>query len=366
MRDTHPIARTLLAASFLAAASAHAEPMPELDCVTNPHRDAEVSSAVAGLLERVLVDRGDVVGEGDVVAELESIVERATVQLARTRATMVGELEAQQIGLEFDQRREDRTRHLHRTRAISEQLKEDAERNAALARAGVKQAREQRAVAARELARAEAILERKTVRSPLDGVVTRRYLSPGEYVEDQAIVRIVQLDPLNVDLLAPVELAERVRIGLAADVVPEVGADGPVRGTITAIDPVADAASGTFGVRIEIPNPERRILAGLKCRVRLLLEPNVALGTGAASAGHAAPDASGEPALAAAFATRSPSAVGPESPERASLVSFGLDPTMRPRGRLFLDTRLYLERAPETREPDPGREPGHRVTAAGG
>jgi hypothetical protein len=34
------------------------------------------------------------------------------------------------------------------------------------------------------------------------------------------------------------------------------------------VDPMFDAASGTFGVRLTLPNPERKIPAGLKCRAR--------------------------------------------------------------------------------------------------
>jgi multidrug efflux pump subunit AcrA (membrane-fusion protein) len=37
---------------------------------------------------------------------------------------------------------------------------------------------------------------------------------------------------------------------------------------VIVVDPVVDAASGTFGVRLELPNPEHAIPAGLKCRVR--------------------------------------------------------------------------------------------------
>ena len=46
--------------------------------------------------------------------------------------------------------------------------------------------------------------------------------------------------------------------------------DGAIhQATVALVDPMGDAASGTFGVRLRLPNPERRIPAGLKCRVDL-------------------------------------------------------------------------------------------------
>ena len=43
----------------------------------------------------------------------------------------------------------------------------------------------------------------------------------------------------------------------------------PHQATVDLVDPMGDAGSGTFGVRLSLPNPERDIPAGLKCRVEL-------------------------------------------------------------------------------------------------
>ncbi len=251
---------------LLAAGNAPGAPLPPLDCVTAPARVVEVASAASGLLHEVHVDRGDRVSRGMTIATLESSVETSTVRLARARAAMRGELESQQVNVDFDQRKYDRASQLHSGQAISAQLKEDAERDAALARTSLQHAREKRQIAALELAHAESLLARRIVTSPLDGVVTQRFRSPGEYVEDQPIVRVAKLDPLHVELLAPVELAGSIAPGMVADVVLEAGEQREVSGVVVVADPVADAASGTFGVRIEVANPEHRLMAGLKCR----------------------------------------------------------------------------------------------------
>jgi multidrug efflux pump subunit AcrA (membrane-fusion protein) len=49
---------------------------------------------------------------------------------------------------------------------------------------------------------------------------------------------------------------------------PEEPVGGEYPATVTVVDRVVDAASGTFGVRLELPNPDRALSAGLKCRVR--------------------------------------------------------------------------------------------------
>lgn len=59
---------------------------------------------------------------------------------------------------------------------------------------------------------------------------------------------------------------------MRAEIIPEIGDGQAYKGEVSTVDPVVDAASGTFGVRIDLPNPEKSIPGGLKCKVRMLLE----------------------------------------------------------------------------------------------
>jgi membrane fusion protein (multidrug efflux system) len=52
-----------------------------------------------------------------------------------------------------------------------------------------------------------------------------------------------------------------------ADVTPENPVSKVYKAKVTIVDRVIDAASGTFGVRLELPNPKYRLPAGLKCKV---------------------------------------------------------------------------------------------------
>jgi len=64
----------------------------------------------------------------------------------------------------------------------------------------------------------------------------------------------------------------KVAVGMTAQVKPESPVTASYTGKVTVVDPVVDAASGMFGIRIEIPNPNNRLPSGLKCTVRFSKE----------------------------------------------------------------------------------------------
>jgi multidrug efflux pump subunit AcrA (membrane-fusion protein) len=95
-----------------------------------------------------------------------------------------------------------------------------------------------------------------------------RLLSPGEFVRGTPIVKLAQIHPLRVEVIAPVALLGKLSQGMTAEVLPESPVGGAHAAKVTVVDRVVDAASGTFGVRLEVPNPNYRLPAGLKCKAR--------------------------------------------------------------------------------------------------
>ncbi len=243
------------------------------ECVVMPYRVLDLSSGVSGRLASVAVDRADRVSAGQVLAELESRVERANLALARARASMRSERNLRAAGHEFDQRREARLDSLHAVHAVSVQEKEDVERAARIGQWQVAVAEDNLRLAALEARRAEALLELRRVTAPFDGVVVERFKSPGEYVDEEAVLRIAQLDPLRVEVIVPIERYGEFAAGLVAQVYPETAADHPWRARVVAVDPVGDPASGTFRARLEVPNPDQSHLAGIKCQAALGAPP---------------------------------------------------------------------------------------------
>lgn len=267
------IYRLLMSVGMAALATqAVAVELPELDCLVEPHMVVEVSSPVGGVIQTIHVDRSDVVQEGQTLAELESAVEQASVELARARATMDAEVKSSATNFAFNKRKYKRINELYGKKAVPFHQKDEARTDLKLAQLKVRQAKRNKKVAELELKRAEEILKRRTVKSPIAGVVVARWKSPGEFVEEEPIVKLAQIDPLRVEVVAPASLFGSIKPGMRAEIKPEVQQDDSYIGTVSVVDRIVDAASGTFGVRLELPNPDHRLPGGLKCRVRFLVD----------------------------------------------------------------------------------------------
>lgn len=258
--------------------------VPAVDCVVNPHRVVDVASPVAGVIETLHVERSQPVAAGQVIAQLEASVERANVELARYRAAVQSEIGLGRVNMNFDERRKERIDSLLQTEGVSRENADQVEREAQLSRWKLKQARELLDIRRLELRRAEEQLRQKSIRAPFDGFVLDTFKHEGEHVEEQAILRLAQLDPLVVEAIVPMENFGAVRTGMLAEIRPEVLVEEKLVGQVTAVDLIGDTASNTFGVKLSMPNPDNRIPAGLKCIVKFIDQPTPAMIAAAAAA----------------------------------------------------------------------------------
>jgi membrane fusion protein (multidrug efflux system) len=115
------------------------------------------------------------------------------------------------------------------------------------------------------------VLAQRSIYSPVDGVVVAVLLQPGELTssnQKDPIMKLMEVDPLNVELVLPVSQYGKIKVGQKAEVLPEEPVGGRYEATVEVVDPTVDAASGTFGVRLKLPNPGTRLPAGVKCRAR--------------------------------------------------------------------------------------------------
>jgi membrane fusion protein (multidrug efflux system) len=245
----------------------------ELDCLIEPHEVVNLSSPVEGVLEKVYVDRGAIVKKGQVVAKLESNVEHATVTLARARAEMEAAIKSSEERLAFSTLKLTRSERLLEKKLISVAELDEAQTEKRLAEMALVNAIDNKRLAELELQRANVALARHTIRSPINGVVVERFLSPGEYTSgqfktDSPILKIAQIDPLRVEVFAPLSMRGQINVGMQAKVSIEAPSNSSHDVRVTIVDRVVDAASSTFRVRLELPNPNHRIPAGLKCKVK--------------------------------------------------------------------------------------------------
>jgi RND family efflux transporter MFP subunit len=262
---------TLLFSALLVALAGRPVPLAhgaELSCLIEPHVVVTLSTPVEGIVETVTVDRGDLVKAGQVLATLESSLEKATVAVARARAEMESGIKSSQARVDFGVRRFVRTEDLFKKDLVPLKEMDEAETAKVLAELALLEAQENKRIAELEMERATAAYALRTIRSPIAGVVMERLLSPGELVKPSPILKLAQIDPLRVEVFAPVSLLGKVAVGMRAQVMPEAPVGGVYTARLKVVDRVVDAASGTFGVRLELPNPGHRLPAGLKCRVR--------------------------------------------------------------------------------------------------
>ena len=256
--------------SFADGSAAVHSSIPGVDCVINPYKVADIASPVAGVIEDLYVERSQQVSAGQIVAQLDADVERASVKLARYRAGIKSEIKLSEINMDFDKRHKNRLASLREKQATSVEKIEEAEREESLSRWKLAQAKELSDIRTLELKRAEQQLSQKSIRAPFDGFVLDTYKHRGEYVEDQSILRLAQLDPLVIEAIVPMENFGSIKVGMVGEIFPEFNTTDKLTGTVSIVDRIGDTASNTFGVRLIMPNPENRIPAGLKCIVKFL------------------------------------------------------------------------------------------------
>jgi len=242
-------APSLLGSGSAAATGAAALDLPGssavgggLECLVEPSMVVSIGSPVDGVLERVTVDRGDRVRKGQVVAKLQSGVEAAAVKLSEAR-------------VEFGRRKMERNDSLFEKQLISTQDRDELATEVALRK--------------EELKKDQETLNLRTIVSPIDGVVVDRRLSPGEFIrsDKSVVLRLAQINPLHVEVIAPASYFRSIRVGMTGTVSLEPFSSGTHQAKVVVVDKLIDAASGTLGVRLRLPNPDYRIPAGIKCKV---------------------------------------------------------------------------------------------------
>lgn len=261
----------ILAFGIAAGARANEAPGPDYACQIEPRQTVDVRSSVDGVIDRLYVHRGDDVKRGELVATLESGPERAALAVARARAGMQGEVDAAQAKVDLTRKKWERAEELRKKNFISENKRDEAEEEYKLALEQLREAREKQHLAALEVRSAEQALAERSIRSPVNGIVAQIMLRPGDLLssnQKDPVMRLVQVDPLNVELILPFSRFGQIKPGERAEVFPQAPVGGRYLAKVEVVDPVVDAASDTFGVRLRLPNPHDRVPAGIECRVR--------------------------------------------------------------------------------------------------
>jgi len=208
-----------------------------------PSEVVKLSSQSPGIIEEITVERGDVVKKGEVLARLKSGLERVAVELARAN-------------VEFQKRKTARNTELAEKKLISANEKDELETDLKKAELQLEEAQEK--------------LKLRAIASTIDGVVAERLMAPGDYVGEDAILKLARLDPLKVEVIVPARRYGFIKTGMKAEVRPEAPVGGVYIGKVTIVDKVVDAASSTYIVRVDFTNHLLKVPSGLRCKVHFL------------------------------------------------------------------------------------------------
>jgi len=130
------------------------------------------------------------------------------------------------------------------------------------------------AAAEAQLALAQTRLDKAVIRAPFDGVVARRWVSPGDLVENMGSPRplFTVVDPTVLELTATVPSSQlpRLAVGQTVEFTTDAVPGRTFFGTVSHINPLVDAASRSVQVITEVPNPEGLLRGGLFAKGRVL------------------------------------------------------------------------------------------------
>jgi RND family efflux transporter MFP subunit len=257
-----------VATSLISTASPSAYAGDTFDCLAEPAQRVQIGTPVTGLLASVDVGRGALVMPGDIVARLESTVEQANVALARAQAEADEAVQAQQTRLTLAEADLGRSQKLVSSGSVATSKVEELQANVEIAKRDLDTEKRKILLAQIELQRQQALLDRQSIRSPIKGFVAEQSLRTGEFVrQDSPIMTIVQIDPLYIEAYVPVSLWGKIIVGTRGSIILNQPDQQRRDAAVTVVDKVFDAASGTFGVRLELPNPDDQIPAGQRCQV---------------------------------------------------------------------------------------------------
>ena len=257
----------LLAAALMSSKCMAAE----FDCLIEPTQMVEVGSSVTGRIDRVYVKRGDWVKKMQTLATLESDAERAASELAKFKSQQVGPTQMAEGKMEFSKKKLNRRQEMASQKLMALQDSEDTEAEFRLSEAELQVAKENRQIAKLELQQQNSLLDLRTIKSPVEGVVVDQGAFQGEVFElgsnKKYIFKVAEMNPLRVHVILPKQVFGELKQGMSANVTPEIPQGSLYSANVNMVDRLIDAASGTFVVFLEMPNPKLEIPAGVKCKV---------------------------------------------------------------------------------------------------
>jgi multidrug efflux pump subunit AcrA (membrane-fusion protein) len=277
------------------------------------YRESKIGPKISGRCERIFVEEGDHIKEGQMLARLDQsslIIAKKQAQaalatakatlnkvLAGTRQELIEQAEADftsaKANLDWAQKEFARNEALYRRHVVSEKSLDSIKMQLQVAEAQYKKAeeylemakrgstKEDIEVASAQVAQAEVALkmaeqnlEDSVIAAPFAGVVVKRLKNEGEYITstpDTPIIYIADINKVNVEVDIPEDKIRDLCLGQRAEIRVDGYPDEVFQGQVSLIRPLIDSATRTFTVKLEVPNPDFMLKPGMYARVKITL-----------------------------------------------------------------------------------------------
>jgi membrane fusion protein (multidrug efflux system) len=204
-----------------------------------------VSTDLAGIISQISFQSGATVKKGDLLVKLDSSQEVALLHVAEARRDLA------KLSL-------DRQRNLRASGAVSQSDYDSAESESRQAVAAVDEA--------------SALIARKTITAPFDGLLGIRQVDLGQYLNVGApIVALQSTDPIYVNFSLPQEDFEQITAGKKLRVKVNGVSGNQFEGEITSVDSRLDESTRNLMIQGTVPNAKNRLRPGMFVNVEVLL-----------------------------------------------------------------------------------------------
>src|SRR6476659_10169918 len=266
----------------VARSAAEGGPASVLDAsgYVTARRIATVSSKITGKVKEVMIEEGQHVTEGQVLATLDAADANAARQLASAQlAASESNLADGRAQLAFAEQEVRRLTQLNSQRLIAAQQLDSAIATRDSARARLAFLQKQVQVSRDQLAIAGIGTDNTIIRAPFTGVIVDKAAQPGEMISPisggggsirTGIGTLVDMDSLEVQVDVNEAYIGRVQPKMPVEAVLNAYPDWKIPAEVIAIIPTADRAKATVKVRIALKSKDARIVPDMGVRVSFL------------------------------------------------------------------------------------------------
>ncbi len=259
IRATEVLLSLIIAGIAIPAMPIEADFETAVAAITAPSADITLSFVQPGRIAEVNIKEGQSVKSGQVLIQQDDAVERARLTQLEAASQNTLNIQAAEASLaqkQVDLKKLEKAAALNAATALEV---EHAKLDVKVADLSVKLAVFEHEQAQRKFEEAQIQIDNMSLKSPVHGIIEKVEFETGESVNAlEDVVRVVQINPLWIDTPVPLEKAKGLQDGDKTQVIFPGSKETSVEGTIVFIGAVADAASSTLKVRIQVPNRSLR------------------------------------------------------------------------------------------------------------